>query len=97
MAVPDICSVSAAGRAYARKLEQERNVTGDGEMAEPLGDEPRGDIQTLASGLKVDRPIVLVGLMGAGKTTVGRRLATLLKLPFVDADEEIEKIGRAHV
>lgn len=66
-------------------------MTGDGEMAEPLGDEPRGDIQTLASGLKVDRPIVLVGLMGAGKTTVGRRLATLLKLPFVDADEEIEK------
>lgn len=66
-------------------------MTGDGEMAEPLGDEPRGDIQTLASALTVDRPIVLVGLMGAGKTTVGRRLATLLKLPFVDADEEIEK------
>jgi len=29
--------------------------------------------------------------MGAGKTTVGRRLATLLRLPFIDADEEIEK------
>ena len=37
-----------------------------------------------------DRPIVLVGLMGAGKTTVGRRLAQRLGLPFVDADEEIE-------
>jgi shikimate kinase len=35
--------------------------------------------------------IVLVGLMGAGKTTVGRRLAERLKLPFFDADEEIEK------
>jgi shikimate kinase len=34
--------------------------------------------------------IVLVGLMGAGKSTVGRRLATRLKLPFVDADAEIE-------
>ena len=38
----------------------------------------------------VDRPIVLIGLMGAGKTTVGRRLAQRLGLPFVDADEEIE-------
>ena len=36
------------------------------------------------------RPIVLVGLMGAGKSTVGRRLATRLGLPFVDADSEIE-------
>ncbi len=36
------------------------------------------------------RPVTLVGLMGAGKTTVGRRLATRLRLPFVDADAEIE-------
>ena len=38
-----------------------------------------------------DRSIVLVGLMGAGKSTVGRRLAKRLDLPFVDADAEIEK------
>ena len=37
------------------------------------------------------RSIVLVGLMGAGKTTVGRRLAQRLDLPFVDADHEIER------
>ena len=36
------------------------------------------------------RSLVLVGLMGAGKSTVGRRLAARLKLPFKDADEEIE-------
>lgn len=36
------------------------------------------------------RTIVLVGLMGAGKTTVGRRLARVLKRRFVDADNEIE-------
>src|SRR3978361_1803648 len=36
------------------------------------------------------RAIVLVGLMGAGKTTIGRRLATRLGLPFRDADHEIE-------
>lgn len=35
-------------------------------------------------------PIVLVGLMGAGKTSVGRRLAEKLDIPFVDADHEIE-------
>jgi shikimate kinase len=38
-----------------------------------------------------DRSIVLVGLMGAGKSTVGRRLAERLDLPFVDADLEIER------
>lgn len=36
------------------------------------------------------RNIVLVGMMGAGKTTVGRRLAQQLNLPFVDSDNEIE-------
>ena len=36
------------------------------------------------------RPIVLVGMMGAGKSTIGRRLSTRLALPFFDADVEIE-------
>ncbi len=35
-------------------------------------------------------PVTLVGLMGVGKTTIGRRLAARLDLPFVDADAEIE-------
>lgn len=39
---------------------------------------------------RLDRPIVLVGLMGAGKSTVGRRLARRLGLPFVDTDAAIE-------
>ncbi|MDZ4736091.1 MAG: shikimate kinase [Rhodospirillaceae bacterium] len=37
-----------------------------------------------------NRTIVLVGLMGAGKSCIGRRLAQQLDLPFVDADREIE-------
>ena len=37
-----------------------------------------------------DRPIVLVGMMGVGKTSVGKKLAARLSLQFVDADDEIE-------
>jgi shikimate kinase len=37
------------------------------------------------------RSVVLVGMMGAGKSSIGRRLATRLGIPFVDADAEIEK------
>ncbi len=55
-------------------------------------DEAAGD----ASGERDARPalarsIVMVGLMGAGKSAVGRRLAERLSMPFVDADNEIEE------
>jgi len=36
------------------------------------------------------RSVVLVGMMGAGKSTIGRRLSARLRLPFLDADIEIE-------
>ena len=39
--------------------------------------------------LQLTKPIVLVGLMGAGKSTIGRRLATALGLNFIDSDNEI--------
>lgn len=41
-------------------------------------------------GKRLDRPVVLVGLMGVGKSTVGRRLARRLGLPFIDSDAAIE-------
>lgn len=37
------------------------------------------------------RSLVLVGMMGAGKSSIGRRLAARLEIPFVDADAEIER------
>lgn len=40
------------------------------------------------------KPIVLVGMMGAGKTTVGRRLANRMGRLFVDSDEEIERAAQ---
>lgn len=53
---------------------------------------PKSDIAAIAAQIakRIDRPIVLVGLMGAGKSTVGRRLAASLGRDFVDADDEIE-------
>ena len=38
---------------------------------------------------RIDRPVVVVGMMGVGKTSVGRRLSMALHLPFADADDEI--------
>jgi shikimate kinase len=46
---------------------------------------------------RLDRPIVLVGMMGVGKSTVGRKLAALLHLPFCDADDEIEQAAQLSV
>lgn len=40
---------------------------------------------------KMNKIILLVGLMGSGKTSVGKRLAKKLNLPFIDGDQEIEK------
>jgi shikimate kinase len=47
------------------------------------------ELRRAAEGLAPGRTVALVGLMGAGKTTVGRRLAQALQLPFADADEAI--------
>jgi shikimate kinase/3-dehydroquinate synthase len=53
----------------------------------------RSELDNLVAALG-RRSIVLVGMMGAGKTSVGKRLALRLGLPFVDADEEIEAGAR---
>lgn len=45
----------------------------------------------------LDKPIVMVGLMGAGKTSVGRALARSLGIDFVDSDSEIEAAAGASV
>lgn len=54
-----------------------------------------GQIAALAR--RLDRPIVLVGLMGAGKSTVGLRLAGLLDASFVDSDAAIEEAASRSV
>ena len=49
---------------------------------------PKRDLAHIAT--RIDRPIVLVGLMGAGKSTVGRRLAGILGRDFIDSDDAIQ-------
>ena len=63
---------------------QAGNINLEGSSNNDL-DEAGADI-----GAKLDRPIVLVGMMGSGKTSVGRRLARVLNWPFQDADWAIE-------
>jgi shikimate kinase len=61
-------------------------------------DEPiltSGKIAALAK--RLNRPIVLVGMMGTGKSTVGRKLAQMLEVPFCDADEQIEAAAQLSV
>ncbi|MBD5405761.1 shikimate kinase [bacterium] len=47
--------------------------------------------------LKIDKPIVIVGLMGAGKTSVGKLLSKKLCFPFIDSDSEIVKAAGCSV
>ncbi|MFO1105843.1 MAG: shikimate kinase [Amaricoccus sp.] len=47
--------------------------------------------EPVGQALRLTRPLVLVGLMGAGKTSVGKRLAQYLGVGFIDSDAEIER------
>ena len=46
---------------------------------------------------RIDRPLVLVGMMGVGKSTVGRKLAQTLAIPFADSDDEIVEAAQMTV
>lgn len=70
---------------------------GGHEVTRPFGEggfereDEAAHLRALAASLTIDRTIALVGLMGAGKTTVGKRLAAALGFAFCDADTEIER------
>lgn len=55
----------------------------------------QAEIEALAR--RIDRPVVLVGMMGVGKSSVGRKLSSLLHIPFIDADEEIERAAQMSI
>ena len=74
----------APGVASERRLDK-----GRARLAERKKDLKPEQLTAIREALGA-RSIVLIGLMGAGKTAVGRRLAAKLDLPFTDADTEIE-------
>ncbi|HTN60349.1 MAG TPA: shikimate kinase [Devosia sp.] len=65
-------------------------------MTRPETAERQARAQALTARL-AGRPLVLVGMMGAGKTTVGRRLANQLGRAFFDSDDEIEKAAQMSI
>jgi shikimate kinase len=58
---------------------------------------PPGETHAALLGRLGSRSIVFVGLMGAGKTAIGRKVAIMLSLPFIDSDQEIESVSRMTV
>jgi shikimate kinase len=55
------------------------------------------DCNITAAAARITRPVVLVGLMGVGKSTVGRKLASLLARDIVDADEAIAEAAQRSI
>ncbi len=75
-------------------------LTLDHWMSLALTDNKKDDRQECVTWIREalgPRSIVLIGLMGAGKTAVGKRLASRLDLPFIDADSAIEEAAQASV
>ena len=78
--------------AAIAETEDHRPRAGSLETVGVIGDIPRLQLDMDASSpLSLPRTVALVGLMGAGKSAIGKRLAARLGLPFVDADDEIER------
>lgn len=83
----------------ARESDANVAATGD-QMNLGLSERKREDRQDRSAEIREvlgRQSIVLIGLMGAGKTAVGRRLANRLDLPFIDADTEIEVAAGASI
>ena len=68
-------------------------ATGQGGTVQGMGDKMPG-IVTAERGLRLTRPVALVGMMGSGKTAVGTALAARLRVPFRDTDESMVAAAR---
>ncbi len=77
-------------------MEHETSLSDTGPDSGPHSGRDSDESRSLLASViaRLDRPVVLVGMMGVGKSSLGRRLAAQLGVGFVDADEEIEKAAR---
>lgn len=75
-------------RPVSRKTIVPRGMVGI--AARTMSRNPKSPLPAIPASLR-DRSVVLVGLMGSGKSTIGRRLAQRLGMRFADADDEIER------
>lgn len=75
-------------RPVSRKTIVPRGMVGI--AARTMSRNPKSPLPAIPASIR-DRSIVLVGLMGSGKSTIGRRLAQRLGMRFADADDEIER------
>src|SRR6516165_91483 len=66
-------------------------MAGSGLMAEGALPDVAARLEAAITAALGQRSVVLVGMMGSGKSSIGRRVAQRLGIPFVDADAEIEK------
>ena len=58
---------------------------------------PMDGTRIAALAARIDRPLVLVGMMGVGKSTIGRKLAQVLGFDFADADDEIVEAAQMSI
>ncbi|TIX52017.1 shikimate kinase [Alteraurantiacibacter aquimixticola] len=65
--------------------------------AQPSAGQGPDDARVKAIAARIDRPLVLVGMMGVGKSTIGRKLAQMLSLPFHDADDAIVEAAQMEI
>lgn len=75
-------------RPVSRKTIVPRGMVGI--AARTMSRNPKSPLPAIPASIR-DRSVVLVGLMGSGKSTIGRRLAQRLGMRFADADDEIER------
>lgn len=76
--------------AFTSGLCIQTNAFRGGDAIVPDGSDNEMTSDVPAQAYQLVRPVVLIGLMGAGKTSVGSRLAQALGVPFVDSDDEIQ-------
>ena len=94
--VPARMARPARAQSYTMVYERAAQPIVNGRTSRPAMRHPQVTVaadRAVLSGLG-NRSVVLVGMMGAGKSSIGRKLAQTLEIPFVDADSEIEAAAR---